>query len=296
MKKKINIFKSIGFKFSYRRLKKAILLVLLYVLIGVGVWTFYEYENSESGLKKIYTKEVSSFYDIGDKKRVKIIKRNEVGDDTLDYILLVGTESRSNEDNLNSTVELYKDVNLVIIDGNTKENFVYDSQKDFKSNVKLRVVEDSSNKYFMASDESGNILLLAFRDNNFVDIIKNTTQNDFLGYTIYTSQDSENPKVLDVRIDNFSKDYLASHEETEKLDFSDKNIDLSSYRETYLRDNFSNFELKDTNNDGVLELVATQKILYCLDDKSEEKTTGQVVTTFNITQDKLVFQGVDIHI
>lgn len=296
MKKKINIFKSIGFKFSYRRLKKAILLVLLYVLIGVGVWTFYEYENSESGLKKIYTKEVSSFYDIGDKKIVKIIKRNEVGDDTLDYIFLVGTESRSNEDNLNSTVELYKDVNLVIIDGNTKENFVYDSQKDFKSNVKLRVVEDSSNKYFMASDESGNILLLAFRDNNFVDIIKNTTQNDFLGYTIYTSQDSENPKVLDVRIDNFSKDYLASHEETEKLDFSDKNIDLSSYRETYLRDNFSNFELKDTNNDGVLELVATQKILYCLDDKSEEKTTGQVVTTFNITQDKLVFQGVDIHI
>ena len=74
-------------------------------------------------------------------------------------------------------------------------------------------------------------------------------------------------------------------------------IDISKYRETYLRDKFSEFELKDTNNDGILELVAYQHILYSLDDEvNKNKTLGVVETTFNIEEDKLKFNKVEVKI
>ena len=74
-------------------------------------------------------------------------------------------------------------------------------------------------------------------------------------------------------------------------------IDISNFRETYLRDKFSNFILKDINNDGILEFIGYQYILYSLDETvTVNKTAGVVETVFNIEDNKLKFNSVNIHI
>ena len=64
--------------------------------------------------------------------------------------------------------------------------------------------------------------------------------------------------------------------------------------ETYLRDKISNFEFKDVDNDGKLELVTTQNILYSLEDSTQ--TIGKVEITFSIEDKKLTFKSVEVKI
>ena len=152
--------------------------------------------------------------------------------------------------------------------------------------------------YFLVSDLSGNVLLsIMDESSNLIDIVKNTTENEFLGYTIYTSQNNENEGVLNVNIDNFSKNYLNEYTDTVQLNLMENEIDISNFRETYLRDKFSNFILKDINNDGILEFIGYQYILYSLDETvTVNKTAGVVETVFNIEDNKLKFNSVNIHI
>ena len=77
-----------------------------------------------------------------------------------------------------------------------------------------------------------------------------------------------------------------------QLSFEKAEVDLAKYRETYLRDKISNFEFKDVDNDGKLELVTTQNILYSLEDSTN--TIGKVVIVFNIGDKKLSFKSVEI--
>ena len=82
-----------------------------------------------------------------------------------------------------------------------------------------------------------------------------------------------------------------------ELNLAENNIDISQFRETYLRDKFSNFELKDINNDGILEFIGYQYILYSLDETvTANKTVGVIETIFNIEENKLKFNSVNIHI
>lgn len=298
MKKVSEFFKNLGFTFSIRRLRKAILLILLFSFIGLGVYLFYEYESSESGLKRIYTKEVSRKYDLQENKVIDIEKLDVNDDRTQDYVFIIGQEIRSDENSLNSIVELYKNVSLVILDGETNEVKQFDTKKDFKSDIDLNIYEDEKERYFLVSDLSGNISLNILDDsNNLIDIIKNTTDKEFLGYTIYTSQNDENKDILSVNIDNFSKDYLGEYSDSTDLNLAENGIDISNYRETYLRDKFSNFNLIDTNNDGILEFVGYQYVLYSLDDNTTlNKTVGVIETIFNIEDNKLKFNSVNIHI
>ncbi|MBO5477562.1 MAG: hypothetical protein J6A15_07415 [Clostridia bacterium] len=306
MKKISEFIKSLGFTFSFKRARKAFVLVFLFALIGVGVYLFYEFENSESGLKRIYAKEVSQKMDLQGKEIIKIYKKDVNEDKKLDYVFIAGEELRSGENELNSVVEMYNNVDFVIIDGQTELVTTYETGKNFNSNVTLQVCEDEQDRYFIISDLSGNISLCKLVEtemqdvessSSIVDIVKNTTSNEFLGYTIYTKKDAENSNIVNVTIDNFSKEYLGESKDTKKLDFTEMGIDISKYRETYLRDKFSEFELKDTNNDGILELVAYQHILYSLDDEvNENKTLGIVETIFNIEEDKLKFNKVEVKI
>ena len=74
-------------------------------------------------------------------------------------------------------------------------------------------------------------------------------------------------------------------------------MDLSKYRETYLRDRISKFDFRDTNNDGILEFVTTQYVLYSLDESlTENKTVGKVEIFYDIKEYKLVFNRVEINI
>lgn len=293
-----DFIKNLGFTFSVRRLKRAIMLVALFLLIGIGVYLFFKYEASDAGLKRMYMNEVSQKYDLKDDKIIDIEKKDVNNDKTDDYIFIIGKEERSDSNSLNSIVELYKSVSLVIIDGKNNDVKQYDTGKDFKVDIDLKICEDENQRYFLISDGSGNISLNVLDESdNLVDIIKNTTQNEFLGYTIYTNKNSENKEILNVNIDNYSKDYLNEYTDTVELNLVENNIDISQFRETYLRDKFSNFELKDINNDGILEFIGYQYILYSLDETvTANKTVGVIETIFNIEENKLKFNSVNIHI
>lgn len=293
-----DFIKNLGFTFSVRRLKRAIMLVVLFLLIGIGVYLFFKYEASDAGLKRMYMNEVSQKYDLKDDKIIDIEKKDVNNDKTDDYIFIIGKEERSDSNSLNSIVELYKSVSLVIIDGKNNDVKQYDTGKDFKVDIDLKICEDENQRYFLISDGSGNISLNVLDESdNLVDIIKNTTQNEFLGYTIYTNKNSENKEILNVNIDNYSKDYLNEYTDTVELNLVENNIDISQFRETYLRDKFSNFELKDINNDGILEFIGYQYILYSLDETvTVNKTVGVIETIFNIEDNKLNFNSVNIHI
>ena len=293
-----DFIKNLGFTFSVRRLKRAIMLVALFLLIGIGVYLFFKYEASDAGLKRMYMNEVSQKYDLKDDKIIDIEKKDVNNDKTDDYIFIIGKEERSDSNSLNSIVELYKSVSLVIIDGKNNDVKQYDTGKDFKIDIDLKICEDENQRYFLISDGSGNISLNVLDESdNLVDIIKNTTQNEFLGYTIYTNKNSENKEILNVNIDNYSKDYLNEYTDTVELNLVENNIDISQFRETYLRDKFSNFELKDINNDGILEFIGYQYILYSLDETvTVNKTVGVIETIFNIEDNKLKFNSVNIHI
>ncbi len=293
-----DFIKNLGFTFSIRRLKKAIILVLLFSFIGIGVYLFFKYESSDEGLKRMYINEVSKKYDLKDNKIIDIEKKDVNNDKIDDYVFIIGKEVRSDSNSLNSIVELYENVSLVIIDNKSNEVKQYDTQKNFKADVDLNICEDERQMYFLVSDLSGNVLLsIMDESSNLIDIVKNTTENEFLGYTIYTSQNNENEGVLNVNIDNFSKNYLNEYTDTVQLNLMENEIDISNFRETYLRDKFSNFILKDINNDGILEFIGYQYILYSLDETvTVNKTAGVVETVFNIEDNKLKFNSVNIHI
>lgn len=291
------IIKEIGFTYSFKRLKKAILLVVLFTLIGLGVYFLYRFESSESGLKIAYEKEISSIVDLADNTIIKIYKQDLNDDQVLDYVFIMGKEKRSSENALNSTLEVYNDVSLVVIDGASSEEKIYETKKDYKPATNLEIIDSKNEKYFLIYDETGSVDLLKLEGNSLVNIIKNTTSDNLLGYTIYTSKNEENESVLEVTLDNYGKDYLKKYEETKILDFSDLSVDLSKYRETYLRDKISKFEFKNIDEDEELEFVTTQYILYSLDDSvTENKTIGKIETYFNINDDKLVFDKVEINI
>lgn len=293
-----DFIKNLGFTFSIRRLKKAIILVLLFSFIGIGVYLFFKYESSDEGLKRMYINEVSKKYYLKDNKIIDIEKKDVNNDKIDDYVFIIGKEVRSDSNSLNSIVELYENVSLVIIDNKSNEVKQYDTQKKFKADVDLNICEDERQMYFLVSDLSGNVLLsIMDESSNLIDIVKNTTENEFLGYTIYTSQNNENEGVLNVNIDNFSKNYLNEYTDTVQLNLMENEIDISNFRETYLRDKFSNFILKDINNDGILEFIGYQYILYSLDETvTVNKTAGVVETVFNIEDNKLKFNSVNIHI
>jgi len=72
------IIKDIGFSFSFKRLKKALLLITLFTLIGLSIYFLNKYEDSEIGLKKLYEKEISGKIDIEDNSIIRIYKKEQI--------------------------------------------------------------------------------------------------------------------------------------------------------------------------------------------------------------------------
>ena len=295
MKRFSKIIKKCGFIFSFKRLKKALLLVILFSLIGFGVNLVYKFNSSESGLKLIYEKEVASKYDLGENSVIRIYKKDLDNDEVPDYVFILGKEKRTSGNILNSTVELYQDVSFVIVNGSTNEVTKYDTEKEYKADVNLKIVEDEQNRYCLISDYNGDVDLLETKDGNVVNITKNTTEQELLGYTIYTNKDEEITEEVITK--QYNKNYLNEDKDEKQLDLSELSLDLSKYRETYLRDRISKFDFRDTNNDGILEFVTTQYVLYSLDESlTENKTVGKVEIFYDIKEYKLVFNRVEINI
>ena len=257
MKKILDAINSLGFTFSFRRVRKAILLITIFVIIGVSVHLFDQFIKSEAGQKILYSKEISRNFDIDGNSIIRIYKEDINEDNKSDYFFIMGQEKRTSDNALNSVVEQYNNVSFVIIDGNTNEAIQMNSKMEFKADVTLKLYKDNSNTYFLISDENGDIKLYKYLDNKLNDIIAGTTKDEFLGYTIYTTKNDEKNKIK-ISIDNYSKDYLGEYKDTKTLDFNDMDISIQKYRETYLRDRFSDAVLEDIDNDGTLEFVANQ--------------------------------------
>ena len=159
-------------------MKKKILLTILVVVILAIIATvmiFVEkYLTSEKGLTKRYYKEVKEILNLEEKRKVIVMKKYDYNvDGTEDYIAITGIEKLSDvkEDDvlkdLNATLELYQNLEVLYIDGNTKEVKKYASEMAFYPEVKLDIKADEKNRYIFVSDEnSGNALLLILKDNH----------------------------------------------------------------------------------------------------------------------------------
>lgn len=300
MNKISEMFKKLGFTFSFKRLRKAIILVTVFTIIGIVVGVIYKFGSSEAGLRIVYEKEISKMMDLEGNTVIRAYKTDVNSDKVSDFVFITGKEKRSSEDVLNSTIELYNNVIFYIIDGDTKQIAKYDTKMNFNSDVRLRISVDEKAKYYLINDSMGNVKLLKLNEkdivdmqNAVIDLTNNTTNGEFLGYTIYTSKKADNQNILKVTLDNYNKSYLKEYTKEIELDFNEANVDLAKYRETYLRDKISSFEFVDVDNDGILELVTSQYILCSLEDKTN---IGKVEITFTIDENKLVYKSVEVKI
>ena len=103
MSKISKLLKKMGFTFSFKRLRKAIILVIIFALIGAFVGFVYKFGSSESGLRIVYEKEISAIMDLGNSRIIKVFKTDINSDKIQDFVFIMGEEKRSNEDPLNST-------------------------------------------------------------------------------------------------------------------------------------------------------------------------------------------------
>ncbi len=291
------------------KMKKKIWLTILVVVVlgavGAGVYFVKSYNNSEKGLTKKYYAEIKESLPLDEKRTlIKLIKSDFNLDNVEDYIGITGIEKHSDESNsinskINSTLELYQNVEIVYIDGKSKELKNYASEMSFYPEVKLETKNDDKNRYIFVSDESsGNVVLLILRENNLVNIVKDSIQSDFNGYTINVTFDAENSSKIKIKLDNYARSYLTAVNDEMPLEFEDKNINKDNYRATYLANKFCKYKLEDIDNDNRLELIGIQNVLYLIDADSNtdmEKTAGVLETTFKIDDNnKLVYNKVEV--
>lgn len=288
-------------------LKKKILLTILVVailgIIGTVMFFKESYETSEKGKTDKYYSEIKDKLPLDEKRVVIQMQKYDFNKDSQeDYIGITGVKKYRNEEKelfkeSASNIELYKDVEIVYIDGNTKEPVKYATEMFFYPEVKLQIKTDEKNSYIFASDEnSGNVVLLVLNEKELKNIVKDSIQADFNGYTINVEFDSENAKKIKVKLDNYARSYLNELTEVKEIEFEDESINKDNYRATYLANKFCSFKLEDIDGDNKLELVGIQNILYLNDNKKKiEKNQGTVETVFKINNDnKLEYNKVEI--
>lgn len=285
--------------------KKILLAVFLIIVLAIIASIMYYkdvYENSEKGLTKKYYLEIQETLPLDEKRSMICMKKIDFnGDEVEDYIGITGIEKYYEEKDgvlkeLTSTLELYQNVEIVYIDGKSKEVKTYVSDMSFYPELNLEIKQDEKNKYIFVSDKnSGNVLLLKLKDNELLNIVKNSIQADFNGYTINVEFDAENSSKIKVKLDNYARSYLHEMTEEKIIEFEDKNINKDNYRATYLANKFCSFKLEDVDEDNILDLVGIQNILYLNDTKKDLlKTAGVVETVFKINEDKIEYNKVEV--
>lgn len=288
-------------------LKKKILLTILIIailgIIGTVMYFKESYETSEKGKTSKYYEEIKDKLPLDEKRVVISMKKYDLNSDGIeDYVGITGIKKYHDEDknifkDLDSNIELYKDVEVVYIDGSSKEPKKYATEMSFYPELNFEIKEDEKNKYLFASDEnSGNVILLVLKDNELKNIVKDSIQADFNGYTINVTFDEENTSKIKVKLDNYARSYLNEVTDVTELEFEDKTINKDNYRATYLANKFCSFKLEDVDGDNKLELIGIQNILYLNDNKKQmKKNEGTVETIFKINDEqKLEYNKVEI--
>lgn len=280
--------KLFSFKFSAKRVIYAIVLIVVFCIIGLLVDRLHKYLDTPEMKFKKYEEMLASKIDLNDKIFIDIQDYDLNKDGILDYIAISGKPS----------TELYSNLNVIFVDGKTDEILKYNTRKEFATNVELDIYEDKDTEYiFVRDSSSGNVILLRLKEDKFENIIKNSFGDTFKGYTIDMEFDRKDLNKLNVSLDSYGKEYLPDNDKIYTLDFKDKNIDLNNYRGTYNLDKFQKIELKDIDNDGIFELVTTQYMLYLYKDEDGiQDNLGNVTIIFKYEDGKYVFDKVDVSI
>lgn len=291
-----SFFKKIfSFKFTLKRFLLAILLIVVFVFVGILVDRMYQYYESPEKLSERYEKELVKRLDLGDKKIIEVQKYDLNNDGIKDYVAISG---KPKFDNNSTNIELYSNVDIMFLDGKSNEVVKKSTGKNFAENVTLKICEDKDTEYIFVKDSSsGNIEILKLNENKFIDIIKNSFGDSFHGYTLNMDFDKEDKNKLNVTLDNYGKSYLPKSTKVYTLDFTDENVDLEKYRQTYNLDQFTNFELKDIDSDGTLELITGQHMLYLYKEAENMKPNlGNVSVIFKYQDGKYKFSKVSVEI
>ena len=294
--------------------KKIVLTILVIVVLGIiaAIITIRDsYKNSEKGITNKYMDEVADVLTLDEKRKCIVMYKKDITKDGVDdYVGITGIEKFEDENKeqnqasqilkeITKSVELYQELEVVLVDGSTHEIKKYQSEKTFYPEVKLSLQDDEKNSYVFVSDESsGNVLLLIYKDGEFKNIIKDSISSDFNGYTITAKFDEETKNKIKVNLDNYARSYLSEQKDEKDLTFENENITEENYRATYLANKFCSFKLEDIDNDNILDLVGVQNILYLLDDKKESNTlpkmAGVVNTVFKIEDNTVKFNLVEV--
>lgn len=288
-----------SFKFTKKRLILAIILVITFCIIGIIVDRVYKYYETPEEKSKKYEKEIEGKIDIGNKEIIQVQKYDFNRDGIKDYVAIVGIPQNGGMNyNINNGIESYSSLDVVFINNKTKEILTYNSNKDFAGNVTFDVYEDKDMEYiFVTDNSSGNILMLMLKENELIDIISESFGDMFNGYTIEMSFDDNDKNKLNLVLDCYGKSYLSDESKMYTLDFTDKNIDLEKYRQTYNLDKFTKFELKDIDNDGRLEILAYQYSMYLFKEaENMPSNIGKITTIFKYKDGKYVFNKVNVEI
>ena len=283
----------------------SICVILVLFLIGFGIRSYEKYNETEIGKTKIYEKELGDKINLeGNKTVIKIIKCNFNGNNYEDYIALIGEEKydETNTDTsiskiditkINSNLEMYNNVCIDYFDGENLEAKRYDTNKSYGVDVDIKFFEDTNRKYILLSDEStGNVALLTLKDGNISNIINDSFGNEFCGYTINASFSKEEPSKFKVVLDNYGRSYLAKKDEEYILDFEGTNVNKDNYRITYMANKYSKFNMEDVDNDGNLEFIGIQNLLYANND-TVESNVGKVKLIYKFNDEgKLSLQDI----
>lgn len=278
-------------------------LVIFLSVIGIGVFLLKKYYSTDKGKTKLYKNEIKEVLNLeGNKTLIKILKEDINKDNLEDYIVLLGEEKFEDNDTtkntdikkLMSTVEMYNNVCVDLIDGSTRESKRYDTKKSYGKDVNIDIKADKENKYVVVSDTfTGNIALLYLKENEIKNLIIDSFSQEFCGYTIEAQFNKEDSTKLNVSLDNYGRDYLIKQENTFTLDYKDTNVNNENYRLTYMANKFCEFEVTQDENQN-LELIGIQNILYS-NNENVEKNSGKVKTHFKLDENKkLLLNNVEV--
>ena len=283
----------------------AMSLVVFLAIVATIIIYMDKYKTSQAYETNKYKKEVEEVLNLVENQQVlKIVKNDLNADDTKDFIVLLGNEKAietNTASETDSTVVAtsetinYENIDVVVVDGVTKDVVKYESKKTFDSAIDLKIYEDKNGKYIFVNDkQSGNLILVTLKDKQIVDLIKDNFGDDFKGYEISASFDELDPTKLKLKLDSKGIAYLIEKKDEYTLDYTNTKVNKENYRTGYSVNKYASYTLENVGNDNVLRLTAIQHILYLNNSVTEDlqKTAGTVKSMFKLDANKFTMQGV----
>ncbi|MEG0872725.1 MAG: hypothetical protein RSE00_01840 [Clostridia bacterium] len=296
-----------------KRFLLAMSLVVFLAIVATIVIYVDKYQTSQEFETKKYIKEVDGILNLVENQQVIKIVKDDLNKDTVkDYIVLTGKEKYKDTSSTNtealkivsSELSQYENVGIIYVDGTTKDVIKHETNKIFDKDIDLKVLQDSATQYIVVNDISNaDIIITTLKDGKLIDIISKNFGQDFKGYDIKATFNQQDATKLNVKLDNFGRDYLPEKTDDYTIDFTNTKVNKDTYRQSYTPDKYSRIILEDGALDDKLRLKCIQDILYqtlttpintskTANNVDPYKTAGIVKSEYILEGESLVLQGV----